>query len=75
MPRSHGGVFALARNEDASVAFKGDFKAVKKFLPTLRYARLAANLGSVETIAGQGPQPVTLSPQQRSGGPPGLPRR
>lgn len=41
-----------------SFSLNGDFKAVKKFLPRLRYARLAANLGSVETIAGP---PATTS--------------
>jgi cystathionine gamma-synthase len=37
---------------------KGGFAAVKKFLPRLRYAHLAANLGAVETIAGP---PATTS--------------
>lgn len=41
-----------------SFSLKSDFKAVKKFLPRLRYTRLAANLGSVETIAGP---PATTS--------------
>ncbi|MFQ5789645.1 MAG: cystathionine gamma-synthase family protein [Acidobacteriota bacterium] len=31
---------------------KGDFQTVRRFLPRLRYARLAANLGAVETVAG-----------------------
>ena len=37
---------------------KGGFAAVKRVLPKLRLARLAANLGSVETIAGP---PATTS--------------
>jgi cystathionine gamma-synthase len=41
-----------------SFVLKGGFKAVKKFLPGLRYAHLAANLGAVETIAGP---PATTS--------------
>jgi len=41
-----------------SFSLKGDFTAVKKFLRRLRYVRLAANLGSVETIAGP---PATTS--------------
>jgi cystathionine gamma-synthase len=35
-----------------SFVIKGGFDAVKSFLPRLRYAHLAANLGAVETIAG-----------------------
>ena len=35
-----------------SFMLKGGFDAVCKFLPRLRYAHLAANLGAVETIAG-----------------------
>ncbi len=35
-----------------SFSLKGGFEAVRSFLPKLRYAHLAANLGSVETIAG-----------------------
>ena len=35
-----------------SFAIGGGFEAVKSFLPNLRYAHLAANLGSVETVAG-----------------------
>lgn len=45
-----GGVF--------SFALRGDFEAVKSFLPRLRYANLAANLGAVETVAGP---PTTTS--------------
>lgn len=39
-------------------ALHGDFEAVRSFLPRLRYAHLAANLGAVETIAGP---PATTS--------------
>ena len=35
-----------------SFSLKGGFEAVKRFLPRLELAHLAANLGSVETIAG-----------------------
>jgi cystathionine gamma-synthase len=35
-----------------SFAIDGGFDAVKSFLPRLRYAHLAANLGAVETVAG-----------------------
>jgi cystathionine gamma-synthase len=41
-----------------SFALKGGFDAVKSFLPRLRYANLAANLGAVETVAGP---PATTS--------------
>jgi cystathionine gamma-synthase len=41
-----------------SFMLKGGFKAVCGFLPRLRYAHLAANLGAVETIAGP---PATTS--------------
>lgn len=41
-----------------SFMLKGGFKAVRAFLPRLRYAHLAANLGAVETIAGP---PATTS--------------
>jgi cystathionine gamma-synthase len=41
-----------------SFALRGDFEAVKAFLPRLRYANLAANLGAVETVAGP---PATTS--------------
>jgi cystathionine gamma-synthase len=41
-----------------SFVLKGGFAAVKKFLPRLRYAHLAANLGAVETVAGP---PATTS--------------
>jgi cystathionine gamma-synthase len=35
-----------------SFAIQGGFDAVKSFLPRLRYAHLAANLGAVETVVG-----------------------
>ena len=35
-----------------SFAIKGGFGSVKSFLPRLRYAHLAANLGAVETVVG-----------------------
>jgi cystathionine gamma-synthase len=41
-----------------SFALRGGFEGVKAFLPRLRYANLAANLGAVETIAGP---PATTS--------------
>lgn len=41
-----------------SFALQGGFEAVKAFLPRLRYANLAANLGAVETVAGP---PATTS--------------
>ena len=41
-----------------SFALNGGFEAVKAFLPRLRYAHLAANLGAVETVAGP---PATTS--------------
>jgi cystathionine gamma-synthase len=41
-----------------SFALHGGFDAVAAFLPRLRYANLAANLGSVETVAGP---PATTS--------------
>jgi cystathionine gamma-synthase len=50
-----------------SFTIKGDFDAVCAFLPRLRYAHRAANLGSVETIAG--PPAVTshveCTPEER----------
>ncbi len=48
--RGYGGVL--------SFTLKGGFEAVKRVLPKLRFARRAANLGSVETIAGP---PATTS--------------
>ncbi|MGA2002529.1 MAG: cystathionine gamma-synthase family protein, partial [Terriglobales bacterium] len=41
-----------------SFSLRGGFDAVKQFLPRLRYANLAANLGAVETVAGP---PATTS--------------
>jgi cystathionine gamma-synthase len=41
-----------------SFALHGGFEAVRSFLPRLRYAHLAANLGAVETVAGP---PATTS--------------
>jgi cystathionine gamma-synthase len=41
-----------------SFSLKGGFDAVKRFLPKLKLAHLAANLGAVETIAGP---PATTS--------------
>jgi cystathionine gamma-synthase len=41
-----------------SFAIKGGFESVKSFLPRLRYAHLAANLGAVETVVGP---PATTS--------------
>jgi cystathionine gamma-synthase len=35
-----------------SFSIRGGFRAVKAFLPQLKYAHLAANLGAVETVAG-----------------------
>jgi cystathionine gamma-synthase len=48
--RGFGGVLSFAP--------RGGFKAVKKLLPHLCYAHLAANLGAVETVAGP---PATTS--------------
>jgi cystathionine gamma-synthase len=50
MPGGFGGVM--------SFVLKGDYEAVKVFLPRLRFAHRAANLGSVETIVGP---PATTS--------------
>lgn len=41
-----------------SFMLKGGFDAVRRFLPHLKYAHLAANLGAVETVAGP---PATTS--------------
>ena len=41
-----------------SFQLKGGFEAVRKFLPRLKYAHLAANLGAVETVVGP---PATTS--------------
>lgn len=48
--RGFGGVLSFALN--------GDFDTVRDFLPRLRYAHRAANLGAVETVAGP---PATTS--------------
>jgi len=51
-----------------SFTIRGDFEAVRDFLPRLRYAHRAANLGAVETIAG--PPSLTshveCTPEERS---------
>ncbi len=41
-----------------SFSVKGGLDAIKKFLPKLQYAHMAANLGCVETVVGP---PVTTS--------------
>ena len=41
-----------------SFVLHGDYEAVKKFLPRLKFAHRAANLGAVETIVGP---PATTS--------------
>ena len=48
--RGYGGVL--------SFTLHGGFDAVRAFLPRLRYAHLAANLGAVETVVGP---PATTS--------------
>ena len=51
-----------------SFALQGGFETVKSFLPRLRYANLAANLGAVETVAGPPATTshVELSPEERA---------
>jgi len=51
-----------------SFALHGGFETVKSFLPRLRYANLAANLGAVETVAGPPATTshVELSPEERA---------
>jgi cystathionine gamma-synthase len=49
--RGFGGVLSFELKENT-------FEAVQRFLPRLRYAHAAANLGAVETIAGP---PATTS--------------
>ncbi len=51
-----------------SFMLKGDFEAVRAFLPKLKYAHLAANLGPVETVAGppRTTSHVEVSPEQRA---------
>ncbi len=58
--RSFGGMM--------SFFLKGDFDSVSKFLPRLRYAHLAANLGPVETVAGppRTTSHVEVSAEQRA---------
>ena len=58
--RGYGGVL--------SFFLDGDFEAVKIFLPLLRYANIAANLGSVETVAGppRTTSHVEVTPEQRA---------
>jgi len=58
--RGYGGVL--------SFMLKGGFEAVKRVLPKLRLARRAANLGSVETIAGPPATTshVECSPEERA---------
>jgi cystathionine gamma-synthase len=45
-----------------------DFDAVRSFLPRLRYAHMAANLGAVETVAGppRTTSHVEVTPEQRA---------
>jgi cystathionine gamma-synthase len=50
MPGGFGGVM--------SFTLKGDYEAVKKFLPKLKFVHRAANLGAVETTVGP---PATTS--------------
>ncbi len=51
-----------------SFALHGGFETVKSFLPRLRYAHLAANLGAVETVAGPPATTshVELTPEERA---------
>jgi len=51
-----------------SFMLKGDFEAVRTFLPHLRYAHRAANLGAVETIVGPPATTshVECSPEERA---------
>ncbi len=51
-----------------SFALKGDFDAVRAFLPRLRYAHAAANLGAVETIVGppRTTSHVECTPEERA---------
>lgn len=47
---------------------EGDFEALKVFLPRLKYAHLAANLGTVETVAAppRTSSHVEVTPEQRA---------
>jgi cystathionine gamma-synthase len=58
--RGYGGVL--------SFFLKGGFDAVRAFLPKLRYAHIAANLGPVETVAGppRTTSHVEVTPEQRA---------
>lgn len=51
-----------------SFMLDGDFKSVRAFLPCLKYAHLAANLGAVETVAAppRTSSHVEVSPEQRA---------
>ncbi len=51
-----------------SFILDGDFEAVKTFLPRLKLAHLAANLGTVETVAGppRTTSHVEVTPEQRA---------
>jgi cystathionine gamma-synthase len=51
-----------------SFALKGDFDAVRAFLPRLTYAHAAANLGAVETIVGppRTTSHVECTPEERA---------
>jgi cystathionine gamma-synthase len=50
-----------------SFFLEGGFDAVRTFLPLLRYAHVAANLGPVETVAGppRTTSHVEVTPEQR----------
>ena len=58
--RGYGGVLSIILN--------GDFDTVRTFLPRLKYVHMAANLGSVETVAGppRTTSHVEVSPEQRA---------
>jgi len=58
--RGFGGVLSLI--------LRSDFEAVRTFLPRLRYAHMAANLGAVETVAGppRTTSHVEVTPEQRA---------
>lgn len=58
--RGFGGVLSIILN--------GDFESVKTFLPRLKYVHLAANLGTVETVAGppRTTSHVEVTPEQRA---------
>ncbi len=60
MPGGFGGIM--------SFAIKGGFDPVRKFLPKLRFAHLAASLGSISTLAGppRTTSHVELTEQQRA---------